>query len=206
MDDALLQHGVLSSWIYNTALPSQLHLKDTLLCSILCLSQIVSSQRIQPVTMKLVFPLAALVSLGQSLLIQRDEDSSRESVSTVYTFVGASGSASKVLQMPSSSGESSQPHETSDGKQESSALSQLLHASTGASGNSTAFQTAKVTESPSVSTSSTAKKSDNSSGTSSVSHGKAASSTESASSADGANKLYSPLVAGGVAAAVLAIL
>ncbi|CDH13103.1 uncharacterized protein ZBAI_04889 [Zygosaccharomyces bailii ISA1307] len=107
--------------------------------------------------MKLVFPLAALVSLGQSLLIQRDEDSSRESVSTVYTFVGASGSASKVLQMPSSSGESSEPHETSDGKQESSALSQLLHASTGASGNSTAFQTAKITESPSVSTSSAAK-------------------------------------------------
>ncbi|CAR25809.1 hypothetical protein ZYGR_0A03800 [Zygosaccharomyces rouxii] len=159
--------------------------------------------------MKFILPLAVVAPIAEAHLIQRDniDPSSRSSVNTVYTFIG-SGSSSNVLQMQSSS---SSPSETSDSARESSALSQLLHASTVSAPQSTEFSSASVTSSPSNmsasgSSDASSKKHTGTNTGDKPSSSPSSSSTKSAASSGAANHLDVPIMAGGIAVAAIAML
>lgn len=155
--------------------------------------------------MKFFLPLAVGASIAEASLVQRDEvkKSSGNSVNTVYSFIG-SGSGSKVLQIPS---KSSSPKETSDSRRESSALSQLLHASTPNSDKSTAFSGASVTSSPSSTDMSGASdSSSNYTGADAGGEAPSSSFTKSAASSGAANHLGASFMAGGIAVAAIAML
>lgn len=154
--------------------------------------------------MKFILPLAVGASFAEARLIQRENVSkpSRSSVNTVYTFVG-SGSGSNVLQMPSSS---SSPTETSDSGRESSALSQLLHASTASADRGDQFTSASVTASPTSLSGADASSNSSSNYTGPDAGGKSPSSTKSAASSGAANRIGAPIMAGGVAVAAIAML